>query len=485
MIGFILADLRRLWLGGAVVVLLVALATALGVAVTLQERSLRLGSARAADKFDLVVGAAGSETQLILSSIFLQAAPLPLVDGAVLTRLAADPRVAWAAPVGFGDSFAGYPIVGTTTNLVSNTTPGFAEGRMFALEGEALLGAAVNLSVGAEIKPMHGSAETGGRTHTEIAYKAVGKLRPTGTPWDRAILVPIQAVWHVHGLDQEHGHDHNEGQREGQGEGHGEGHAVAHDDGHQEHGHDHAHEEGAHHEDGDTHVGGEDGHADAVIQIGMPQEPKAALAPDASSGHAESDHHGSIDPDAPIVETFGENMPGLPAILVKPKTIADAYRLRQEYRNGNTLGVFPGEVLTGLYATLGDAKMVLGVVAAGSQGLVAAALMLVTVIHVGQRRRQIGALRAFGAPRGSVFATVWLELFFLVALGVGIGFLLGLGAAHIGAQLFTAKSGVILPVGFTREDLRLALFLLGFAAVLAAIPALLAYRQSPAAALRA
>ncbi|KAA3499434.1 ABC transporter permease [Rhizobium rhizogenes] len=477
MIGFILADLRRLWLGGAVVVLLVALATALGVAVTLQERSLRLGSARAADKFDLVVGAAGSETQLILSSIFLQAAPLPLVDGAVLTRLAADPRVAWAAPVGFGDSFAGYPIVGTTTSLVSNTTPGFAEGRMFALEGEALLGAAVNLSVGAEIKPMHGSAETGGRTHTEIAYKAVGKLRPTGTPWDRAILVPIQAVWHVHGLGQEHGHDHNEGQRED----HGEGHAVAHDDGHQEHGH----EEGAHHEDGDTHVGGEDGHADAVIQIGMPQEPKAALAPDASSGHAESDHHGSIDPDAPIVETFGENMPGLPAILVKPKTIADAYRLRQEYRSGNTLGVFPGEVLTGLYATLGDAKMVLGAVAAGSQALVAAALMLVTVIHVGQRRRQIGALRAFGAPRGSVFAIVWLELFFLVALGVGIGFLLGLGAAHIGAQLFTAKSGVILPVGFTREDLRLALFLLGFAAVLAAIPALLAYRQSPAAALRA
>ncbi|CUX67827.1 MULTISPECIES: FtsX-like permease family protein [Agrobacterium] len=432
MIGFILADLRRLWLGGAVVVLLVALATALGVAVTLQERSLRLGSARAADKFDLVIGAAGSETQLVLSSIFLQAAPLPLVDGAVLTRLAADPRVAWAAPVGFGDSFAGYPIVGTTTSLVSNTTSGFAEGKIFVLEGEAVLGAAVNLSIGAEIKPMHGSAETGGHTHTEIAYTVVGRLQPTGTPWDRAILVPIQAVWHVHGLGVDHGHEH----------GHGEGDADAHA-GENQHGggHDHAHEDG--------------------------------------------EHHGGIDLDAPIVENFGDGLPGLPAILVKPKTIADAYRLRQEYRSGNTLGVFPGEVLTGLYATLGDAKAVLSAVAAGSQGLVAAALMLVTVIHVGQRRRQIGALRAFGAPRGSVFAIVWLELFFLVALGVGIGFLLGLGAAHIGAQLFTAKSGVILPVGFTGEDLRLAFFLLGFAAILAAIPALLAYRQSPAAALRA
>lgn len=482
MIGFILADLRRLWLGGIVVVLLVALATALGVAVTLQERSLRLGSARAADKFDLVVGAAGSETQLILSSIFLQAAPLPLVDGAVLGRLAADPRVAWAAPVGFGDSFAGYPIVGTTTSLVSNTTPGFAEGRMFALEGEAILGAAVNLRVGGEIKPMHGTAETGGHTHSEIAYKVVGKLQPTGTPWDRAILVPIQAVWHVHGLGQDHGHD----------DGHEDGHDAGqvHADGGEHHhdadGHDHAHEGEEHHEDGHTHAEGEANHAEPAVQVAARQGQKHAFALGAAtSAHLESDHQGSVDADAPILETFGEDTPGLPAILVKPKTIADAYRLRQEYRTGSTLGVFPGEVLTGLYATLGDAKMVLSAVAAGSQGLVAAALVLVTVIHVGQRRRQIGALRAFGAPRGSVFAIVWLELFLLVALGVGIGFLVGLGAAHIGAQLFTAKSGVILPVGFTGEDARLALFLLGFAAVLAAIPALLAYRQSPAAALRA
>jgi putative ABC transport system permease protein len=460
MIGFILADLRRLWLGGAVVVLLVALAAALGVAVTLQERALRLGSARAADKFDVVIGAAGSETQLVLSSVFLQAAPLPLVDGQVLAKLAADPRVAWAAPVGFGDSFAGQPIVGTTTSLVESTTSGFTEGRIFALEGEAVLGAAVELPLGAEIKPMHGTAETGGHTHAGPAYTVVGKLRPTGTPWDRAILVPIQAVWHVHGLGMEHGEEH----------GHGE-HAVQ-ADGEARHG-EHDDDTGALRKTGEA-AGGEE------------EAPRHAFAlGEASATHVEEAHHGSIVPDAPVVETFGEHTPGLPAILVKPRTIADAYRLRQEYRTGATLAVFPGEVLTGLYATLGDAKMVLSAVAAGSQGLVAAALVLVTVIHVGQRRRQIGALRAFGAPGASVFLIVWLELFLLVALGIGLGFLLGFGAAHLGAQLFTGRSGIILPVGFTREDLRLAFVLLGFAAVLAAVPALLAYRQSPAQALRA
>jgi len=474
MIRFILADLRRLWAGAVVVVLLVALATALGVTVTLQERALRLGSARAADKFDLVIGAAGSETQLVLSSIFLQPAPLPLMPGEVLAKLSKDPRVTWVAPVGFGDSFAGYPLVGTTRALISSTVSGFAEGRMFEKEGEAVLGAAVKLPLGAEIKPMHGTAETGGETHAGTVYHVSGRLQPTGTPWDRAILVPLQAVWHVHGLGHD-GHDHEEGQGAGE-------------DGD----HDHAHEASgstaapttsapvseaalAQLPPGHYHGDGHD-HGPSPL-LGN----RAAHVEDHNDEH---DHHGGIDADAPVDENFSAAAPGLPAVLVKPKTIADAYKLRQEYRNGNTLAVFPGEVLTNLYATMGDAKLVLSAVAGGSQGLVAAALVLVTVTHIGQRRRQIGALRAFGAPRLSVFAIVWLELFLLVAIGIGAGFLIGLVAAQMIANVFTAQSGIILPVGFTREDIRAALLLLGASAMLASVPALLAYRQSPAAALR-
>lgn len=416
MIRFVFADLRRLWAGSLVIILLVALATALGVAVTLQERALRLGSARAADKFDLVVGAAGSETQLVLSSVFLQPSALPLMPGDVLAKLAADPRVAWAAPIGFGDSFSGYPIVGTTTVLVGETSPGFAEGRMFATEGEAVIGSAVNLALGTEIKPMHGSAAEGGHTHTELAYHVAGRLKPTGTAWDRAILVPIQAVWHIHGMREDH-----------------EEHAAA---GEAEPEHDHDHNEG-------------------------------------------------IDADAALQEKIDGPVPGLPAILVKPKTIADAYRLRQEYRGGATLAVFPGEVLTGLYATLGDVKQILIAIAAGAQGLVAASLMLVTVIHIGQRRRQIGALRAFGAPRTSVFAIVWLELFLLFTAGIAAGFAFGYGAARLSATVLSGQSGVALPVEFARADMASLAVLVAAAAVLAMLPAVLAYRQSPAAALRA
>lgn len=424
MIRFIFADLRRLWAGSLVIMLLVALATALGVSVILQERALRLGSARAADKFDLVIGAGGSETQLVLSSIFLQPSALPLMAGDVLARLAVDPRVEWAAPVGFGDSFSGYPIVGTTRVLTETISGGFAEGRIFVNEGEAVIGSSVGLAIGGEIKPMHGTIETGGHTHTELAYRVIGRLQPTGTAWDRAILVPIQAVWHIHGLEA---------------------------------GEEHEHAADADHHDEAVHAQGAD---------------------------EDVDHHVEPNAHAELSEDWSTETPGLPAILVKPKTIADAYKLRQDYRNGTTVAVFPGEVLTNLYATLGDAKQILVAVASGAQVLVAASLILVTVIHIGQRRRQIGALRAFGAPRSAIFGIVWLEFFVLVAVGIGLGFALGYGAALILSGSFSQRSGVNLPVGFSNEDGTLAMILLAFSALLAALPAVLAYRQSPAQALR-
>lgn len=424
MIRFILADLRRVWPGALAVVLLVALATALGVGVVLQERAMRLGSARAADRFDLVVGAAGSETQLVLSSVFLQPSPLPLMPAATVRKLSADPRVAWAAPIGFGDSYQGRPIVGTTTALVNALSDGLAEGRAFTAEGEAVVGAAAGIPLGTRIKPSHGMAEEGGHAHTELAYTVVGRLKPGHTAWDKAVLVPVQAVWHLHGL----------------------GHS----------------EEAADH---DAH----------------PQHEE--ITPE-EAGHEEHEHKGAIDATAPLDESFANTIAGVPALLVKPKTIADAYKLRQAYRGEGTLAVFPAEVLTRLYATLGDARTVLVAVAAGAQLLVAAALIFVTVTHVGQRRRQIGALRALGTPRHIVLAIVWSELFVLLALGIGAGFALGyLGALAISGWV-TSWSGMILPVAFTRGDLGLAALLAGFAAILGLAPALLAYRQSPAAALR-
>ena len=95
------AALRRQWRPALAMVLLVALATALGTGLGMMERSVRVAAAQAADAFDLVVGAPGSAAQLVLTSVYLQPDTVPLMDGAQLSKVMADPDVLWASPIGF------------------------------------------------------------------------------------------------------------------------------------------------------------------------------------------------------------------------------------------------------------------------------------------------------------------------------------------------------------------------------------------------
>ncbi|MEC5319125.1 FtsX-like permease family protein [Brenneria populi subsp. brevivirga] len=435
-------DWRRLWPGVLVVVLLIAMATALSISVSLQERALRMGSAKAAERFDLVIGAPGSETQLVLSSVFLQPSALTLIPARVLDDLANNPLVAWAAPVAFGDFYQGMPIVGTTEPLVTdNGKRQLLAGRIFNQNFEAVVGANTGLALGDTFSPVHGQiGAEGAHRHEGVKYTVVGILPADGSAWDKAILVPVNAVWLVHGI-----HPHGDG-------GHHEG--EAHDD---EDGHEHAADErhgDEHHDDGD------ESHDD--------------------ERHKDGEHHGGE------VEHADEHHhpAGVPAIVVKPKTIAGAYQLRSLYRNNTTQAVFPGEVLVKLYSILGDIRELLVYISLGTQALVGVAVAMVAVMHLRQRQRQIGALRAFGAPRYGIFALIWCGLMSLVSAGVLLGVGVGYAAARAIAVMMSEKSGFVLPVTLERDDVVFVLILLLVAAAVLTIPAMLSYRQSPAVALR-
>ncbi|MFJ5484493.1 FtsX-like permease family protein [Pectobacterium actinidiae] len=466
-------DWRRLWPGVLVVVLLIATATALSISVSLQERALRMGSAKAADRFDLVIGAPGSETQLVLSSVFLQPSALTLIPAQVLTDLEKNPLVAWAAPVAFGDFYQGMPIVGTTSPLVTdNGKRQLTAGRVFNDGFEAVVGAQTGLTIGSTFSPIHGQVGTeGAHAHDDVTYTVVGVLPADGSAWDKAILVPVNAVWRVHGIHPPHGvdddgaddahhddHDHDEhaDHETHEHEGERDGHAHDHDET--------AHVQGEHHNDAHPAEGAEsdDHHADVA-------QPVTASHDDE---HGEAEAHGHA------------HQAGLPAIVVKPKTIAGAYQLRSLYRSNTTLAVFPGEVLVKLYSMLGDIRELLTYISLGTQGLVGVAVAMVAVIHLRQRQKQIGALRAFGAPRYGIFTLIWSGLMSLVSVGVLLGVGLGYLAARAIAVVMSEKSGFVLPVTLEWEDIHFVLLLLLVAAVVLTIPAMLSYRQSPATALR-
>ncbi|MBQ4770249.1 FtsX-like permease family protein [Pectobacterium versatile] len=457
-------DWRRLWPGVLVVVLLIATATALSISVSLQERALRMGSAKAADRFDLVIGAPGSETQLVLSSVFLQPSALTLIPAQVLTDLEKNPLVAWAAPVAFGDFYQGMPIIGTTPPLVTdNGKRQLTAGRVFNDGFEAVVGAQTGLTVGSTFSPIHGQVGTeGAHAHDDVTYTVVGVLPADGSAWDKAILVPVNAVWRVHGIHPPHGadddHDHNEhGAHEHEGE-------HDHESEHDGHAHDETAHADEHHNEAHPAEGAEsdDHHAAAAQPVTAPHDDE----------HGEAEAHGHA------------HQAGLPAIVVKPKTIAGAYQLRSLYRSNTTLAVFPGEVLVKLYSMLGDIRELLTYISLGTQGLVGVAVAMVAVIHLRQRQKQIGALRAFGAPRYGIFTLIWSGLMSLVSVGVLLGVGLGYVAARGIAVVMSEKSGFVLPVTLEWEDIHFVLLLLLVAAVVLTIPAMLSYRQSPATALR-
>jgi len=393
------AALLRGWRTALAMALLVALATALGTGVGALERGVRRAAAQAADAFDLVVGAPGSATQLVLTSVYLQPDTVPLLDGAVLARVMAEPEAAWASPIGFGDQWRGHPVVGVTpafATLGGRRAP--MEGRVFSAEEEAVIGAAVPLPLGGRITPQHGRVEApdGGHVHEEVAYAVVGRLLPTGTPWDAAILVPIESVWEIHGLGN--------------------------------------------------------GHPPGVERIGPPWE---------------------------------AGPPAVPAVVVKPRSIAGAYQLRARYRAAGSTAVFPGEVLAGLFRTMGDVRAVLSAMAVATAVLVVAAVFLAFTAVVASRAREHAVLRAIGAPPGFVLAALWLELGTVLTAGVAAGTALGWLGATVAGSVLGRAAGLSVRVVIGWADIGLAAAVLAGGLLAAVIPAVRAGRTAPGAALKA
>ena len=198
-----LANVRARPVTSLILALLVAAALALGVVVEAQERAVRRGSARAADGVDLLIGAPGSATQAVLAGIYLQPAALPLLPDDMLAKVEATPGITWFAPLAFGDHVSGAPIIGTSQHFISRLSENpLSEGRLFAADHEAVIGADVALQLGDELTPSHGLPLTtlAAVTHDHNRLRIVGRAKRTGSPYDRAVLVAIESVWQTHAL---------------------------------------------------------------------------------------------------------------------------------------------------------------------------------------------------------------------------------------------------------------------------------------------
>jgi len=160
--------------------------------------------------FDAVLGARGSQLQLVLNTIYhLETSP-GNVPWAMFQELRKDPQVEYAIPFAGGDNYMGFRIVGTTEQFFEKLR--FDGDRRFAVESggrwfrpnnqEAVLGSFVaertGLGINDTINPYHGVNYDPSARHDE-EYLVCGVLEPTNTPADRVVWVPIKGIWMMKG----------------------------------------------------------------------------------------------------------------------------------------------------------------------------------------------------------------------------------------------------------------------------------------------
>ena len=155
--------------------------------------------------FDAVLGARGSKLQLVLNAIFhLEASPgnLPWAD---YEEIASNSNVELAVPIAVGDNYHGYRLVGTLIDLFEKDE--YAPGKRFEVHPggrlfdpklrEAVVGSfaaeKLKLKPGDTFHPFHGLTFDEKNQHAET-YLVVGILKPSNTPADRVIWIPIEGL---------------------------------------------------------------------------------------------------------------------------------------------------------------------------------------------------------------------------------------------------------------------------------------------------
>ncbi len=202
-----LAYLRRRPLTLALNVLLVAFSVGtlvLLLLLSMQANGLLMRDARG---IGLVVTAEGSPLQAILSSIYGLDAPVGNVDVRDVRTVAQNRAVRHAIPLGLGDAYAGFGIVGTTRDYPDHYAAELASGEWWHSALEATVGATVAEQTGLRVGDLFASAHgAGSQDHDAHPMRVVGVMERTGTVVDRRILTSLETVWEIHDA---HGGDHD------------------------------------------------------------------------------------------------------------------------------------------------------------------------------------------------------------------------------------------------------------------------------------
>jgi putative ABC transport system permease protein len=428
------------------------LGVGLALVVPMSVSAFEKGAVQAASIFDLLITSDGSQSQAVLNSIYYQDVPLSNMPYRVYEALKNDERTVRAVPLGFGDNYEGFPIVGTTLDYFElRSKPSdppyyrLEQGEFFSNEEHAVIGQDVahslKLNVGDRFQPVHGVEAVFEEEAHNHAYEVSGILKATGGPSDRAIYVDLTSVWEVHG----------------QGE--------------------HIHEEEIHAEE-ETHIG-EETHEEESHSEELSSE---ALAAHEEELHADVGGWTLDNLNTISMTNLDTDDRGITAILWAPHDLNDVYVVANQINNDvdGIQAIFPGSVISRLALMVGEGRRTYSLLANLILVLAVITVALNTYANALQAQKNLAILRAVGVSRGVVAGSVVLESLLLSLIGIVLGVAAAYGGTYLVGQLVNTQTSISFQVPeLTRGDWVRALILLPVAVLFALLPALRSARRSP------
>jgi len=188
-------------------ILLLALGLSIITVLLLVENQFENKMSRDASGIDLVIGAKGSPLQLVLSSVYHIDFPtgnIPLDEARKVSR---NRLIKKAIPMGLGDNFEGFRIVGSNHEYLELYNASFISGKAWTKPFEVVLGSKVakekGFKVGDTFVGSHGIASAS-HEHDEHPYVVVGILTPSHNVIDQLIVTSIESIWYSHDDTYDH-----------------------------------------------------------------------------------------------------------------------------------------------------------------------------------------------------------------------------------------------------------------------------------------
>lgn len=202
------------WGSRKLAVTLAVISIALGSALFLSIEKIRSGVktsfSQTISGTDLIVGPRSSTLNLLLNTVFHVGVSKNMIKYETYQKFKDHPKVAWAVPISFGDSYRGYRVIGTTQEFFEHykfrkkKSLSFSHGKKFEKLYDAVIGASVaesgtkQLKTGDSIILAHGIADRAFMKHENNPFKITGILDKTNTPVDRSVLVSLEALEAIH-----------------------------------------------------------------------------------------------------------------------------------------------------------------------------------------------------------------------------------------------------------------------------------------------